>query len=509
MLLVSHSLATIARHRYGSHVLPTTLVSLQAVVSREAISGGVPIVGSATGPDGSSSSSIGVLRTAITLILDASVELSPDLSTLMQDAFATHIVRVLLLILSGEACEIKANSAMRSKRSAQFRSKAESAAMAKGKAAERPPPSIPVAQFADALRVVRQQCLSGGNVGTNEIRALAVSPISSPTLSVLIKLEAPGLTGPTAEVDEGRPNLFDILLDGLYTASLKSTQPSEIEGDAEAGGSSRSAFVETMLRDPIGTHVLQTLIESCPPSVVAAFHGKYIDSRLVALAVHPLANFVIASHLKKLGYVIAAPAIGDVDQSAATRAVARQILKDCISEMKAFGTKIVKEKKVAILQALLEGAAAADTAKEISSESMQDSATAAIIASFGWPSTDVKSWEDEEKREFLKVVLSMSDRKDWKKKQARDAAQREKKKAETHPNKKSQGKKKKDQFDVGGSDDDTDSESDEDDDAAAEPATDAREDDVLLSMEMTTQGSVLLQALARVDSPWNNVLHQR
>jgi nucleolar protein 9 len=60
-----------------------------------------------------------------------------------------------------------------------------------------------------------------------------------------------------------------------------------------------SDYIATLLRDPTSSHLLETLISRCPESVFGILWTTYFERSLRKLAIHPVANFVIAKALER------------------------------------------------------------------------------------------------------------------------------------------------------------------------------------------------------------------
>ena len=61
-----------------------------------------------------------------------------------------------------------------------------------------------------------------------------------------------------------------------------------------------SDYVGTLLRDATGSHLLETVIEHAPEKVVGKLWDTYIVGKLSRLAIHPVANFVVAAGFGRL-----------------------------------------------------------------------------------------------------------------------------------------------------------------------------------------------------------------
>lgn len=107
------------------------------------------------------------------------------------------------------------------------------------------------------------------------------------------------------EADQGLANkpdsLSDRVLDGLITRMRKltllsrifSTKYFVIEED-QSGDYQASDYVGTLLRDPTSSHLLETLVRQLPDDVFNVMWTIYFKDTLPRLAVHPVANFVVA-----------------------------------------------------------------------------------------------------------------------------------------------------------------------------------------------------------------------
>jgi nucleolar protein 9 len=60
-----------------------------------------------------------------------------------------------------------------------------------------------------------------------------------------------------------------------------------------------SDYLATLLRDPTSSHLLETLVMRCPEPVFNILWSTYFEQSLRKLAMHPVANFVIAKALER------------------------------------------------------------------------------------------------------------------------------------------------------------------------------------------------------------------
>lgn len=71
-------------------------------------------------------------------------------------------------------------------------------------------------------------------------------------------------------------------------------------GDNDSSVPEASDFVMTLLRDPTASHLLETLLRCAPATVFQLLWATYFKGKLSKLAVHPVANFVVAKAFERL-----------------------------------------------------------------------------------------------------------------------------------------------------------------------------------------------------------------
>jgi len=60
-----------------------------------------------------------------------------------------------------------------------------------------------------------------------------------------------------------------------------------------------SDYLTTLFRDPTSSHLLETLVLRCPEAIFGILWSTYIERSLRKLAMHPVANFVIAKAIER------------------------------------------------------------------------------------------------------------------------------------------------------------------------------------------------------------------
>ncbi|CAL1702092.1 unnamed protein product [Somion occarium] len=319
---LSGSLETLVKHRFASHVCQTLFATASTTIARE--SKGIF-------PPSSDSSEEGELRTLTQLILDACEELLPSIPSLVMDPFASHVLRALLSLLCPTIFPPESShkpSTMRSKKSAAYKAKqgplksvftndAESQLV--GQTIVPNEFSSIAAQFVTTLR---------DRLDENEVRVLAANQVASPVLQMLLEVEA------DKEMADEPGSIMDRVLAGLISALHE--DPTAVPEPSD--------YVGTLLRDPTSSHLLETLISRSPEPAFNVVWDTYLKGKFARLAVHPVANFVVAKALAR-----ASPA---------------QISQAC-EEIKAVAGKILKASRIGVFRALVDRAAALHSQESI------------------------------------------------------------------------------------------------------------------------------------------------
>ncbi|EPQ31129.1 uncharacterized protein PFL1_01318 [Pseudozyma flocculosa PF-1] len=481
--------ATLASHRFGSHVLETCLVSLQPAITAENKSEG----GKGKARLAEIVSEEGVLRSSTHIFLGFCSEIEDGIQDLAKDAFGSHVLRSTLLLLTGQP--IQSSAVQRSKRSAKFRQKknGELDVDPVTRATAETKIVIP-SSFLTTLRKMTAAGFAG--LGAADIRSLAIDAVASPVLQLFMSLEGAELAK-TGDDTAWKGSLTDTVLDDLVSASLSTKA-----GDAAAGTRERSDHLESCLRDSVASHAVQVAVSIAPSPAVELFYSTYISGRLGQLGAHPSARHVVIESLRRLS---TAPMLDLV-----------------IDECAKVGDALVKQSALAVFQALLEGCGALQT--------KEAEAVRALLAAFKLVAKEGQL-DERQVKDVVPVLLSGKTRKAYSKVLSgsgdRDGEKRGKGSKKDLKRKRKGGDKEKKKRD--GNEDE-----DEDEAEAAEPASDAEvahEDEASAEQDkapngdadadadaaaavdaplradlVSIPGSLLLQTLARLSSPHNEVV---
>ncbi|CCG80682.1 Nucleolar protein 9 [Taphrina deformans PYCC 5710] len=235
---------TLVRQRYASHVCEMLFAIASSLISAE-MSRPIPTDNEDSGEPYVSMEN---------LFLYMFNEISNDIAILAADVYASHVIRDTLLILQGTLFIFEEAKGQAKRYHGQ-----------KKFSWARPDKKLPVpSSFKDALSGVMSTLTE---LPSAQLRMTASQPYSVSFVQVLIALEADLKSG------DDRPILFSLL-----------------------GGRSldeRDDYMESILREPSGSKLFETIITSLPESHFAKFYETYFRGRAAKFAHNPITNFVL------------------------------------------------------------------------------------------------------------------------------------------------------------------------------------------------------------------------
>ncbi|GAA6002991.1 RNA-binding RNA processing protein NOP9 [Rhodotorula paludigena] len=314
----------LVKHRHASHVLQTLFELAGETVDRETRGNVAPAPSSA----GDAASD---LPTMTALLVSVLAELLPTLSALIYDPFASHCVRILLLVFSGVASS-SADPKSRSKKSAQFR-KGQTASLgknwlsddvsftkdAKGKGKAGSSSSAASqrfatpSEFADALKALYAaldeldtsgvdhagHALPTAVVAGEGVRRAALHEVAGPVMRILVELEAlqPGGWAPGGWADR--------VLCGLVSqvAEANGSPVAPVPGALNANDELREEYLAGLLRHPASSPTFEMLLKLAPKPVFDALWAAFFVGKAHRLAANAVANFVVAVGVARLDAV--------------------------------------------------------------------------------------------------------------------------------------------------------------------------------------------------------------
>jgi len=263
-----HSFLHLVQHRFASHFCEALFLKAAPFVTSE-LTGDLDETKSGQ-DDGE------VYVSMENLFLYTLNELEGNLGYLMTDQFASHPLRVLLVVLSGMPLNTAdSTSLMQSKRKEHV---TVSTGTVVPKGTETNIRHVPDA-FHAAIDKMTAATVAG--LDTTNLRALATHPIANPVLQLLLELE---LTRSGKQSAKDPNSIFRKL----------------IPDDALVEGTERSSFINSLAYDTIGSRLLEVIVTHAPGKTFKAFYRSYFGDKIGILAKNEIAAFVVSKVIERL-----------------------------------------------------------------------------------------------------------------------------------------------------------------------------------------------------------------
>jgi nucleolar protein 9 len=250
---------SLIHHKYSSHCVETLLVRTAALIEKELLN---PFPQTDLGEEFVSMEN---------LFLFFLNEVRPYLKEMVVQQYASHTLRLIILILAGRELPstTMSNSTLRSKKSKIARKMIEIGDNEDFNRAFQIPSAFKneLKQLLDVLK---------SKIDTKAAREYAIHKIASPVLQLLIQVE--GI------VDRDRPFWHLVFLK-----------------DSEEKDSKEEGFVEYLLSDPVGSHFFENTIKDQRVKYVERLYKFYMSQRVLKLAKRDTTgSYVIQTLLKRL-----------------------------------------------------------------------------------------------------------------------------------------------------------------------------------------------------------------
>jgi nucleolar protein 9 len=251
----------LVQHRFASHCCEALFLNAAPVVGNEPKA-------SAVGQDSTE-------PTMEHLFLQVVDELKPNLGYLLTERFASHVVRVLLLVLSGEPLTDAKSSALlssRRKEKVQTALELHQSAMS----GERDVPKSFVAAVADTIAAATS------TLETTYLRALATHPTGNPMLQLLLRIELKRMR------HKGSVTYEHSVLGKLL--------PDESLED----GTESAKFLQGIVYDQTGSRLAETIIEYAPGKLFKRICKNVLQDRMGAMAKNDIASYVVVKAMERM-----------------------------------------------------------------------------------------------------------------------------------------------------------------------------------------------------------------
>ncbi|OJJ51607.1 hypothetical protein ASPZODRAFT_148862 [Penicilliopsis zonata CBS 506.65] len=262
----------LVQHRFASHCCETLFIRAAPAVA------GKPskTKGKNSNEDGDGDGEEPELSLA-EMFLTVVEELEGNWGYLLTERFASHTIRVLLLVLAGEPVDMSsADSVVASKKKERLGVPGADAQNDKEAEKKREVPE----SFEQTLKRVMKDMVSG--LDDTYLRALATHPVGNPVLQVLLYLELRHF-GKTSFKES--------------SSITKRLIPDETFQE----GSEGTKFAQGLLYDPVGSRLLETIVRWTPGKLFKSLYKNLFRDRMASLARNVTAGYVAIRILERLG----------------------------------------------------------------------------------------------------------------------------------------------------------------------------------------------------------------
>jgi nucleolar protein 9 len=263
----------LVQHRFASHCCETLFIESAPIVTQE-LTEDLP-QGKEEAQDGQNGD--GVYVSMENLFLYTLNELEGHMGFLLTDRFASHALRVLLVILSGQPlAKPSTKSLLQSKTKEKIGITGLDASVAELSLDKR---SVPES-FQFAISKIISDTVAG--LDTSFIHVLATHPTGNPTMQLLLELE---LTQQNKQKSSPEtPSIIQKLL----------------PDDISAPDSKSASFINGLIYEPIGSRLLETIVTFAPGKLFKQIYRTTFKERIGSLARNETASFVVIKVLERL-----------------------------------------------------------------------------------------------------------------------------------------------------------------------------------------------------------------
>ena len=263
-----HSFLHLVQHRFASHCCEALFLQAAPIVNQELIA---PL------DEGKQSQDDGDVYVSMeNLFLYTLNELEGNLGYLMSDQFASHPLRILLVVLSGMPIAAASSSSV-------LQSKKKEHISVTGGKSMRTEENTEARMVPDSFHTALEKMMAGAVAGldTRYLRVLATHPIANPVLQLLLELEL---------TRSGKQSAKD----------LKSLFRKLIPDDTLEERSDSASFVNNLVYDTIGSRLLEVIITYVPGKTFKALYNNSFRDKIGTFAKNEVAAFVVIKVIERL-----------------------------------------------------------------------------------------------------------------------------------------------------------------------------------------------------------------
>ena len=267
MHLTSISFLHLVQHRFASHCCEALFLRAAPIVNQEL---------TAPPDEGKQNQDGGDVYVSMeNLFLYTLNELEGNLGYLMNDQFASHPLRILLVVLSGmPLAAASSSSVLQSKKKEHVSVTGGKVILTEGETQAR---IIP-----DSFHTALEKMMAGAVAGldTTYLRVLAIHPIANPVLQLLLELE---LTRSGKQSAKDSKSLFRKLVP-----------------DDTLEGTENASFINSLVYDTIGSRLLEVIIINAPGKTFKALYHNSFKDKIGTFAKNEVAAFVVIKIIERL-----------------------------------------------------------------------------------------------------------------------------------------------------------------------------------------------------------------
>lgn len=265
---------SLVTHRFASHCCEKLFIQSAPVVTRE-LSG--TIEDEEQGEEGEEKTTKEAMENLFLFTLD---ELEVHLSYLLSDRFGSHALRVLLVVLSGRPLDqVSTKSLLQSKRKEHI--------SVQGGRTETDEMNGQTRVVPESFTLATQMILDSttASMDSTALRVLATHPTGNPVLQLLVDLDI-SLNGKDKEKR-----------DKLLLLKLLPGAPESLSDNSTPA----SDFVNSMMYDPIGSRLLETIVTHAPAKIFKALNTNFFSPRIHTYLRNDIACYPAIKALNRMG----------------------------------------------------------------------------------------------------------------------------------------------------------------------------------------------------------------
>ncbi|CAG8972387.1 hypothetical protein HYALB_00007140 [Hymenoscyphus albidus] len=270
--------AHLVQHRFASHCAEMLFIQSAPVVTRE-LTGDEEVAERKEKAEGDADDTEDPESLSMeSLFLATLDELEGQMTFLLTDRFASHTLRVLLVILSGRSLEKSSTNSL-------LQSKKKEKVVVANMAAAPTELSLNKRAVPESFQFAVEKIISDtiAMMDPTFIQVLATHPTGNPSLQLLLELE---LTNPNSK--KGKNSDQKTIISALL--------PDEVGEE----GSAASVFINGIIYDAIGSRLLETICTHAPGKLFKQIYKTTFKERIAGLARNEISSYVVMKVLERI-----------------------------------------------------------------------------------------------------------------------------------------------------------------------------------------------------------------